>query len=370
MAEVLFVSKPVAPPWNDSSKNLVRDIAGNLRRYSPVLMGRPGQSNPINRGRIEAVYGPSPTAAFAPGMRENLGVLRHLLLGRSTDLWHFFFAPNPKSSAAGRAATAIRRVPSVHTVCSVPAEGVAIKKVVFADVTVALSQSAYERFAQAGVSESALRVIPPSVPPLAEPTALERSELREKHALPESGPIWIYPGDLEFGGGAEIALQGFAAWNRSDAVLLMACRRKTLQADEALSRLAAQAKQWGIEAQVRWVGETRHIHELLALSDFVVMVNRTAYAKMDYPLVALEAMCLARPVLVGKGSPSAELAEDGGAIAVETDGEALADAIEALNADDAAREVVGRKARALAATRFSPQEVAAAYELLYEEIHG
>jgi len=370
MAEVLFVSKPVAPPWNDSSKNLVRDIAGNLRRHSPVLMGRPGQTNPIDRGRVESVYGIASAGGFAPGVRENLGVLRHLLLGRSTDLWHFFFAPNPKSSAAGRVATAIRRVPSVHTVCSVPAEGVSVGKLLFADVTVALSQSAYERFRQGGVNERSLRVIPPSVPPLAEPTSLERAELRKKHALPEGAPIWIYPGDLEFGGGAEISLEGFAAWNRSDAVLLMACRRKTPQADDALSRLMEQSKKWGIESQIHWVGETRHIHELLALSDFVVMVNRTAYAKMDYPLVALESMCLARPVLVGKGSPSAELAEDGGAVAVETNGEALTEAIEALSVDEAWRAEVGQKARALAASRFSPQEVAAAYELLYEEIHG
>ena len=27
MPSVLYVSKPVAPPWNDSSKNLVRDLA-------------------------------------------------------------------------------------------------------------------------------------------------------------------------------------------------------------------------------------------------------------------------------------------------------------------------------------------------------
>jgi len=370
MAEVLFVSKPVAPPWNDSSKNLVRDIAGHLRRHSPVLMGRPGQANPIDRGRIEAVYGAASSGGFAPSARENLGVFRHLLLGRSVDLWHFFFAPNPKSSAAGRLAGAIRRVPSVHTVCSVPAEGVDVRKLLFADATVALSRSAYERFRQEGVSESALRVIPPSVPPLAEPTSLERAQLREKHELPEAAPIWIYPGDLEFGGGAEIALQGFAAWNRSDSMLLMACRRKTPRADEALSQLHAKAKQWGIEARVRWLGETQHIHDLLALSDFVVLVNRTAYAKMDYPLVALESMCLARPVLVGKGSPSAELAEGGGAIAVETSGEALAEAIENLSADEASMRAVGQRARALATSKFSPQEVAEAYELLYEEIHA
>ena len=251
-----------------------------------------------------------------------------------------------------------------------PAEGVPTTRLLFADATVALSRVAYDRFRQDGVSESALRRIPPSVPPLAEPTSLDRAELRKKHGLPDAVPVWIYPGDLEFGGGAEIALEGFAAWSRSDAVLLMACRRKTPQADEALSRLRGQAKRWGIEAQVRWVGETQHIHELLGLSDFVVMVNRTAYAKMDYPLVALESMCLARPVLVGKGTPSEELAEDGGAVAVETNGEALAAAIERLSADGASRTEVGQTARALATSKFSPQEVAAAYERLYEEIHG
>jgi len=339
MAEVLFVSKPVVPPWNDSSKNLVRDIAGHLHRHSPVL---------INRSRI--------------------GIFRHLLLGRSSDLWHFFFAPNPKSSAAGRFARAIRKVPSIHTVCSLPAEGLPVRRLLFADVNVALSRAAYERFRQDGVSESALRLIPPCVPPLAESTNLERADLRRKHALPETAPVWIYPGDLEFGGGAEIALQGFAAWNRPDAVLLMACRRKTPQADEELSRLVSQAKRWGIEPQLRWFGETPHIHELLALSDFVAMVNPTPYAKMDYPLVVLESMCLARPVLVARSTPSAELADDGGAVAVEANGEALAAAVERLSNDGSWYAEVGHKARALATSKFSPQEVTSAYELLYEEI--
>ena len=370
MVDVLFVSKPVTPPWNDSSKNLVRDIAGHLQRHTPVVMGRPGQACPIDRGRIEAVYRPASAGGFAPSLRENLGVFRHLLLGRPVALWHFFFAPNPKSSAAGRLAGGIRGVPSVHTVCSVPTNTSSIRKLLFADATVALSRSSYERFRQEGVSESALRMIPPSVPPLSEPTPAKRRALRAKHALPSDAPIWIYPGDLEFGGGAEVALEGFAAWNRQEATLLMTCRRKTSQADEALSRLVAQTRQWGIEAQVRWIGETRDIHELLALSDFVVMVNPSAYAKMDYPLVALESMCLGRPVIVAEGTPAAELAEDGAALAVEATGGALAEVIEALSTDEMARAEVGRRARRLVTSKFSPLEVAAAYELLYEEIHG
>jgi len=369
MAEVLFVSKPVAPPWNDSSKNLVRDIAGHLQRHSPVLMGRAGQANPIDQGRVESVYGAASSTSFAPSALENLRVMRQLLLGRSTDIWHFFFAPNPRSSAAGRLAAAVRRAATVHTVCSVPAEGADVKGLLFADATVALSRSAYERFRREGASESALRVIPPSVPLLAVPSSLERAQLRNKHGLPEAASIWIYPGDLEFGGGAEIALQGFAAWNRSDSMLLMACRRKTPRADEALSELRAKAKQWGIEKRVVWLGETKQIGELLALSDFVVLVNRTSYAKMDYPLAALESMCLARPVLLGKGTPSAELADGGGAVAVDTSGEALAEAIERLSADGASMRAIGRRAHAQVTSKFAPQVVAEAYERLYKELH-
>jgi glycosyltransferase involved in cell wall biosynthesis len=370
MVEVLFVSKPVAAPWNDSSKNLVRDIAGHLRRHSPILMVRPGQVNPIDRGRVEVVYPRASSQGFAPSLQENLAVLRHLLLGDSGDLWHFFFAPNRKSSAASRFARAARRVPSVHTVCSVPAEDVPVKKLLFADATVALSKLSFERFRQEGAPDGALRRIPPCVAPLDEPSPLDRARLRQKHELPESAPIWIYPGDLEFGDGAQIALEGFAAWNRPAALLLMACRHKTPRADQELSRLRAQATRWGIDRRVRWLGETSHIRELLALSDFVVLVNRTAYAKMDYPLSALEAMCLARPVLVATESPAAELAEDEGAVAVEASGEALAQAVERLSADQARCEAIGRRARSLATSRFSPSRVAAAYESLYEEVRA
>ncbi|MGB8331185.1 MAG: glycosyltransferase family 4 protein [Polyangiales bacterium] len=339
MAEVLFVSKPVAPPWNDSSKNLVRDVAGHLQRHRPVLMHR-----------------------------SRLGILAHLLLGPPSDIWHFFFAPNLKTSTAGRLACAIRRIPSVHTLCSMPSEGSPTRRLLFADLTVALSRATHQRLRGDGVSDAVLRIIPPCVPMLPQPTELQRTGLREKHGLPAEASIWIYPGDLEFGGGAEIALQGFAAWNRSDSVLLMACRRKTPQSDEALFSLRDRARRWGIAHRVRWLGETPQIHELLALSDVVVMLNPSPYAKMDYPLVVLESMCLGRPVIVGKATPSAELADDGGALATETNAEALAGAVERLSTDEDSRVQLGRNARALATSKFSPHLVAAAYERLYEEI--
>jgi glycosyltransferase involved in cell wall biosynthesis len=150
----------------------------------------------------------------------------------------------------------------------------------------------------------------------------------------------------------------------------MACRSKTADAPEARARLGTEAKRLHVDEQVRWVGETPAIHELLGLSDFVVLPNRSAYAKMDYPLAALEAMCMARPVIVASGTPAAELSEEGGAIAVEPSPDALADAVERIADDEQARKALGRRARELALQSFSPVKVAAAYERLYEELLG
>lgn len=331
-------------------------------------MGHEGQQNPLGRGRFEPIYPASRDGRFSLGPRASWRVFRRLLLGPRVDVWHFFFAPNRKSSAAGRVATAVRKVPSVHTVCSPPSEGARWRDLLFADITIALSRASYERFRCEGVPESRLRLIPPCVPALQVPTARQRLVLRHAFGFPETAPVWIYPGDLEHGGGAQIALQGFAARKHPDAVLVMACRNKTPRAAEARARLESQARQWGLTSRVRFFGDTTRIHDLLAASDFVVMANRTAHAKMDYPLVVLEAMSLGRLVLVGEETPSAELAEEGGALSVHPQGEALAEAIDRMERDTAAKQAIERRAHELATTRFSPSRIAAAYELLYEEI--
>ncbi len=370
MIEVLFVSKPVAPPWNDSSKNLVRDVAGHLQHHTPVLMGRAGDASPIDRGRVDAIYRGDVQSGFSPGLRDRFTVLRHLLWGSSAGLWHFFFAPNRQSSAAGRFAKRIRRVPSVHTACSMPPDAAPIRSWVFADVTVALSRAAFDRFAASGVARSELRRIPPCVPDLGETTPKRKQALRREHGLPESASIWIYPGDLELGGGAEIAIDGLAAWDRADALLLMACRDKTPKARQARAVLEDRAERRGVDSRLVWIGETPHIHAMLELSDFVTVASPSAFGKMDYPLVALESMSMGRPVIVGRGTPAAELAESGAAIEVELSGEALAHAVETLTGDAARLRDVARKGRALVTTELSPSRIAAAYETLYEELHA
>lgn len=320
--------------------------------------------------RAVGVYREDANGGFSLSFGSRFDVFRHLLRGPRADIWHFFFAPNRKSAAASRFARAARRVPCIQTMCSLPAEDDSLEKLLFADVTVALSDEGFARLAATRVGAEAIRQIPPSVPPLQEPDANTRVTLRKEHRLPVEGVIWIYPGDLEHGDGARIALDAFASSGRSDEILLIACRDKTPRAGDIRAELTGRARTLRLSERVRWMDETPFIHELLALSDFVVLPAKTSFAKMDYPLVALEAMCMARPVLVSSATPARELGAQGAAWSVEPSAEALADAVSSLRADDQARRALGARARRLVLDQLSPACAASAYEKLYDEIHG
>jgi len=368
MARVLFVSKPVAPPWNDSSKNLVRDVVSHMTRHQPVVLGPVGADTRLGRATVDAIY-PAARGGFAPGLIDNGRVLSRLLLGAKHDLWHFFFAPNPRTSTVARVTSAVRRQRTVQTVCSAPRADIDPRQVLFADRTVVLSRHTETRLLNAGVDASSLVRIPPAAPRLEAPTAEQRIATRAHLGLPADAPLVLFPGDLEFGTGAERSMQVVAALPSSlGACLVMACRAKTPRAKDEETRLRALASTMGLSDRTYWLGETPRILDLLGASDVVLLPSETLYAKMDLPLVLLEAMALARPVVVVTGVPSAELAEGGGAIAVEAGVPALCEAVGRLLESASARSSLGQRGRDVAQATYDPATVASAYETVYDAL--
>jgi glycosyltransferase involved in cell wall biosynthesis len=364
MARILLVSKPLAPPWNDSSKNLARDVAEGMRTHTPIAMGD-GTWAPA-RGTIEPIY--SSAGRFTPAFSAQLRVLARLIAGSRADVWHFFFAPNPKSSAAARACAKIRRVHTVQTVCSRPRQLERARSLLFAHRTVALSRATFDGLRDAGVPETRLAHIPPAVPALEIPSDAERDAARDALDLPRGAPLVVFPGDLELGEGAARAIGAFALVRDREAILAMACRPKTPGARAAERDLGERARSLGIADRTRWLGETRKIHALLGAADVVLLPSSDLYAKMDLPLVLIEAMWLARPVIVAARSPAAELADGGSAIAVDPTEEAIAERIDDLIGSDAARAELGSSARRAAQERFAPARMAEAYETLYDRL--
>jgi len=369
MNEVFLISKPLGPPWNDSSKNLARDLAVSLKRHQPIAFGRLRTDFHLPTGRMLPVPGRKPRS-FALGPLDRTVILGRLLSDRRASLHHYFFAPNPNSSRIASFVQRMRSVPTVQTVCSAPREDLDPTGLLFADRTVVLSRMTEQRLIAAGVSAERLVRIPPAIAPVDPISNGESREIRGWLNVSDNALLLVYPGDLEFGSGAERVLDAFGALDNADTHLAMAYRLKTTKALHAEAELKVKAARMGLSGRVTWVGETGRIHSLVGAADLVVLPTETLYAKMDYPLVLLEAMSMERAVVVSRGTPAEELAHDGAARACDPSVEALRDELARLIASREERNLLGQKGREAVLTRYGRQDMAAAYEALYDQLLG
>jgi len=367
---VLFVSKPVVPPWHDGSKNLVRDVATHLVRARPTVMTTPGAAPLGARVTAEPVY--RGAGRFAPGVVANARVLLRLVARDPHDLWHFVFAPNPASSSAARIASASRRAfgwegKLVQTVASAPREFDGVSRLLFGDVVVAQSEWTRARLIGAGADGARLRVIVPcAVAPAAPPEESVR-RARERHRLGDA-PVVLYPGDYEVSRGASTFAESLASLARDApaALFVFACREKTSRAGEARAEITARLAAAGLGERVRHVGEIDDLPALMVASSVIAFPVDDLYGKVDLPLVLLEALALGVPMVLARGGPletitTASFVDPG-------DATGLAAALAALlEREDDARAHADR-GKELYAARFTPKTVAAEYDDLYEEL--
>jgi phosphatidylinositol alpha-1,6-mannosyltransferase len=102
------------------------------------------------------------------------------------------------------------------------------------------------------------------------------------------------------------------------------------------------------------LGETPRIIELLGVADVVALPSEVAYAKMDYPLVLLEAMALAKPVVASDiAGIRAVTGSDGAMLVPVGDEEAVGSAIGRLLSDEQLRIELGTEARRIVEERFT-----------------
>ena len=358
---VLFVSKPVMPPWNDGSKNLVRDVVTHLSDLKATVMVAPGAPDLGADVTREPVYGLA--GRFAPGA--NTLVMNRLLFGPPLDHWVFVFAPNAASSTAARVAIAAQRARGwkgkvVQVVASRPKDFGAARGILFGDRVVTMSAWTKDRLIEGGIAADRIAVIPPCTSPPRVASREEIAELRAAHGLGD-GPIVLYPGDLEFSTGARTVARAASEILRRvpGARIVFACRPKTERARDVeaeLREILTPVAPW-----ITFLGEVPDMARVLAAASVVVFPVDDLYGKVDLPIVLLEALALGKRAIVADGGPLPEL----GAVTVvpPRDPDALAEATcRLLEADES---VDAPRSRAAYDARYRPELVATQYEALF-----
>ena len=388
--DILLISKPLVAPWNDSGKNWARDVATfasstTVRHRVLVPPGGARSWEGVPNVWAEEVYGG--LSGFAPPMFDLARVFVRLVRMRGCDAVHFCFAPNPRSCRMGRAAMARRRQPSVHTVLSVPAKFDGIDRLLFSERVVAVSRSTADRLVAAGVR--GVELVPAAIPlppgagwlghPV-DPRASVDVPTATAHGGPALGtqgsgpPVVVFPGDYEFSRGADIfAIAVERMWRETDAEFVFACRTKTPDAVEREAALRRRLAEPTAAGRVRFAGEVSDIFALLGSASVVVFPAESTYAKMDVPLVVLEAMALGTPVILADVAPLRECLGDdpeaaGGVLVLALDPDALATAVRRLLADPDGAAQRGALAAAHVRAHRDASVVCRRYLDIYDEL--
>ncbi|HEX2670611.1 MAG TPA: glycosyltransferase [Polyangiaceae bacterium] len=370
---VLFVSKPIAPPFHDGSKCLVRDVARNLTRVAPIVLSTPGAPALTAAAgalavRSVAAYGAP--GGFTPAFSANLRAAAWVLLGSRASVWHFVFAPNARTSSAGKWLRRIRGVPVVQTVASPPRSFAEPQQLFFGDVLVA--QSSWTRdaiessYAGSGQPAPRIEVIPPPVPDIAPPSAADIAGVRHDLRLAPEQRYLLYPGDLETSSGAEAtaALAERVPDALPGLVTAFAYRRKTPRAAEVAARLAGRLP----ATHTRFVENAPNILALLAGAAAILFPVDDLWGKVDLPIVLLEAMALGVPVLVLDRGPLQDL---GGVLRVsDLEPANWLAAVGSVLGDPERAAAIASSQRAVLAERHGAKVVARAYEELYLGLAG
>lgn len=364
MPRVLFVSKPVAPPFTDGTKCLVRDIASHLTRFQAVVMSTVGAPLLDGHGAELVqlpVYGNA--GSYSPRLRDNARAALWLGLRSRADVWHVVFSPNPRTSLALGWLRRLRRVPTVQTVASPPRNFRDIGAHLFGDTVVVQSEWTRSELL-AHVPEARIELIPPPVAPLRPRSPDEQAKAREEAGVPAGAPFLVYPGDLETSCGAEhfARLVEELSPEFPDLHFVFAYRAKSPEASEVAQRLARRLP----AERTRIAGLLSDLVALLGSASAVVFPVDDLTGKVDLPIVLLEAMQLGAPVVAYDYGPLREL---GTPLLVPT--RALPELIQVtrdLLTDKGLRESVAGRQREEVTRRFFARTVAREYERIYEQL--
>jgi len=367
-AQVLLVSKPVVPPWDDSGKNIVRAQALRGDRYTYRVMTVPGAEPPASGAVCEPIY--RGAGGYSPGVSQNLRVLLRGLRPRGVAIYHYYFAPNPTSSLAGRVQRLAARVKTVQTVSSTPLSYDHVSRLLFTDRVVVLSRDTERQMIEAGVDPDRLRMIRPGIEPIPRPGDEERAATRRALGI-APGPLVLFPGDYEVSSAARTVARcvpRLASMN-GDVTVAFACRTKREVSRAIRDRLRREVHAAGAGDRAQFLGAIDDMPALAGAADAVVLPAESLYAKMDAPLVLLEAMSQGVPLVLADSPPLDEIVAMGCALGVSPgDADGLAAAIARILDDGELAGRLGAAGARAVAERFSAESMARKVETVYDEL--
>lgn len=369
--KILLVTRPLVPPWDEASKNFAYSLAKSFRNpeFEFHLLTAKDKLDGLGENIVQHPIFRSGHFDFKAKLRliSFLARARHRF-----DIVHFLFTPTPFNSFLLQKIFGSHQN-TIQTIATLREEQWTEeqwKQMFFAKKLVVYTDHSKNKLQSFGF-QNVSRVYPGIdldrfSPKPKDPGTLERLNLSPRDF------VVSYAGEYARLGATDMIADMLIAHLRAEIQknnhlrFLFALRVKNRADQQKKEELKRRFLDAGILDRIRFSDTVSDVAALYNIADIITFPVADMHGKFDVPLVILEAYACGRPVILSDLPIFKEFSNPDISVTIPRgDGEELWETIEALRADEAKRNALGRSARAFVEQNFNLNETVQMYRNAY-----
>lgn len=396
MTKVLLVTRPIAPPWDEASKNFAYTLAKNFGLQENLelhLMTR-GILPELPKNIIqENIYTSSQNDfTFTQKIRSLFFQLKNR---NKFDISHYFFTPTKLNSFVIKNFIRNNKTKIIQTVATLREDLYSdekLKSLIFGDLIITYSDYAKNKLNSLGFNNA--KRIYPGIDLNYYSPAPEDDELLVKYKLKATDFIVTYPGEYTRLGATddivnmiillchsersvseveESNLGRSLDYARDDKFnnikFVFACRIKNDADRKKKEEVMKKLEENNCLDRVIFTDTVFDVAKIYNMSDVIIFPVQNMKGKFDVPLAAIEPMACEKPVIISDLLILQEFAKPEHSVIIEKGNiEQLKNAILDLYGNPEKRTLLGKNARKFVEENFNIKKIAEEYKKIYNEL--
>ncbi|MCK9379025.1 MAG: glycosyltransferase family 4 protein [Candidatus Moranbacteria bacterium] len=371
MKKILLVTRPIAPPWDEASKNFAFTLAKDLSKNENLelhLMTNGVVSELPKEIIQEQVYTQSQNDFdFYQKIRSLFFQLKNK---DKFDITHYFFTPTKFNSFIIKNFIQNKNAKSIQTVATLRQDLFSdeeLKNLMFGDLIITYSDFAKEKLLSLGIKN--VERIYPGID-LENYSPKETRVKNENYALDDF--VINFAGEYTRLGAMDDVVEAFieVSGKIPTAKLSMAVRVKNEKDADKKNEVVEKLRKNNLLEKVVFHDDGKfNMADIYNLADISIFPVQNMRGKFDVPLVVVEAMACAKPVIISNIPILEEFSSKENSVQIEAGNvEQLTAAILELHDNPEERKTLGISAREYVKQNFDIKNVSKQYAEVYESI--
>lgn len=365
--KIFFATRPIAPPWDESSKNLVYQIAKRLDMFSIILLTYKDQLDFLNNPSVDIkkIYNRSNTRHISLGQK--ISFLFTFIFSNAS-IYHFYFTPELYSSNIFRFIKRFKRGIFLQTFATPIRNERLIPKLVIGDFVVAQSNHSVQIIKSKGIHN--ISRIYPAIDTDCFKPSIDTTFLRKRLNISPECKVVLYGGNYYLGCNDDlIEIIRIISKENYKIKFILACRIGCRQDLMERNRMKSILQREQIQDRVIFLEQVENMAQLIALSDIHIFPARKMYYKADLPMILLESLAMETPIIIPDIPPLNEIMKDDVGEVVPVGNLSLfVKAIQQLLKNKSLRLAKGKKGREMVIREFGLNNFILQYNTLYNKL--